>query len=170
MRHILRHAKFSITVLFMLAMATCGSAAGLISAPAAIASIPESSLSPEPTIDPLPERITTAIPPIDPDSFAGNWEGCDADDGSKVTLAIVQIDNRLTGIFRDWYTDSDMKLGFQGNGSGATRSATSAKMTFVLSGPYRMTVTVTASLTLSNQGSTLTFTINGDSSTLLHRR
>ena len=166
MRHTLRQSKFSFAVLLTLVMATCGSTAGLISVPVAT----ESSLLTEPTIDPLPERIATAIPPIDPDSFAGNWEGRDTDDGSKVTLAIVQIDNRLTGIFRDWYTGPALKLGFQGKGSGATRSATSARMTFFLSGSYGMEGRITASLTLSNKGSTLTFTLSGDNSTLLHRR
>lgn len=165
MRHTLRQAKFSFAVLLALVIATCGSTAGLISAPA----MPESGLLTEPTIAFLPQRIASAIPPIDPDSFAGNWEGRD-DDGSKVTLAIVQIDNRLTGIFRDWYTGPALKLGFQGKGSGATRSATSAKMTFFLSGSYGMEGRITASLTLSNKGSTLTFTFSGDNSTLLHRR
>lgn len=166
MRHTLKQAKFSFVVLLTLGMSACGS---MVSP--TINSIPESSPLTESTIVPLPERIATAIPPIDPDSFAGNWEGRDTDDGSKVTLAIVQIDNRLTGIFRDWYTGPALKLGFQGNGAGVARSATSAKMTFYLSrSDGRMPVTVTASLSLSNKGSTLTFTFSGDNSTLLHRR
>ena len=166
MRHTLRQAKFSFVVLLALVISACGNTAGLISAPA----IPESGLLTEPTIALLPERIASAIPPIDPDSFAGNWEGRDPGDGSKVTLSIVQIDITLTGIFRDWYTGPALKLGFQGKGSGATRSATSAKMTFFLSRSDGMAVRVTAWLTLSNKGSTLTFTFSGDNSTLLHRR
>lgn len=166
MRRTLRQWKFSFVVLLALVMSACGSTSGLINAPA----VPESGLLTEPTIDPLPDRIASAIPPIDPDSFAGNWEGRD-DDGSKVTLAIVQIDNRLTGIIRDWYTGFAMRPGFQANGSGATRSATSAKMTFYFLSPSDgMAVRVTASLTLSNKGSTLMFNFSGDNSTLLHRR
>ena len=165
MRHTLKQAKFSFAVLLTLVMAACGSTAGLISAPA----IPESGLLTEPTIALLPQRIASAIPPIDPDSFAGNWEGRD-DDGSKVTLSIVQIDITLTGIFQDWYTGFAMRPGFQGNGSGAARSAKSAKMTFFFNRSDGMAVRVTASLTLSNKGSTLMFTFSGDNSTLLHRR
>ena len=165
MRQPPRPAILPLAIVLAFVLSACGSTAGHISAPAAM-----SASSPQPTLDLLPERIATAIPPIDPDSFAGNWEGRDSDDGSKVTLAIVQIDDSLTGIFRDWYTGAAMQPGFQGNGAGAARSATTGKMTFYLSHPNGLVVTMKASLTLSNKGTTLTFIFSGDNPTLLHRR
>ena len=77
---------------------------------------------PPPTFTPMP----TASP------FTGTWQGADPYDGSTITLSLVQTENELVGTYSDTFSRNVQPPGYQGNGSGAVLSTTTAQVIFNL--------------------------------------
>jgi hypothetical protein len=97
---------------------------------------------------------TTVTTPTAP--FTGTWQGPDSDDGSDMTITLVQTGDALTGTFKDTYSGNIPPPGYEGTGSGTLLSPTTAQMTFHLSRHDGRTVDLTVNLTLSDNNNTLT--------------
>lgn len=136
----------------------------------------------EPTVNALPPTpdlpftSNTSPAPLATDApdetpFAGIWTGPDPDDGSVVTVSIVQTGSNLTGTFSDTFSGSVPPPGFTGNGTGTVLSPTSAQATFDLTrASDNKTVQVQFDLTLSNGNKTLTITPAGGTPIILQRQ
>jgi hypothetical protein len=93
-------------------------------------------------------------------AFAGTWQGGDIDDGSAVTLILIQQGNSLNGTFSDSHSTNAAGttiVGYSGSGTGAISGST-ANMTFSLTRPDGDSAQVAVVLTLS--GSQLEFAVS----------
>ena len=119
-----------------------------------------------PTETPVPTATRKPVPqatftPVMVEPFTGTWVGPDSVDGSITTLVLVQTGNTLRGTFSDTYSPNVQPPGYEGSGSGAVLSDTTAQMTFNLSRWDGKTAESKTLLTLSNQNNTLTLTFDG---------
>ena len=102
--------------------------------------------------------------------FTGDWEGVDPDDGSIITLSLMQTENGLTGTFKDTYSRNVKPPGYEGSGSGTVLSSTTPPMTFNLTRWDGRIAQAQYSLTLSNQNNTLTLSCDVGCPIVLQRR
>jgi hypothetical protein len=119
-----------------------------------------------PTETPVPTATKKPLPPatvapVTAEPFTGTWVGTDTVDGSITTLVLVQTENTLRGTFSDTYSPNVQPPGYEGSGSGAVLSDTTAQVTFNLSRWDGKTAESRTLLTLSNQNNTLTLTFDG---------
>ena len=117
-------------------------------------------------IGPLAPAAKT--PPAMP--FTGFWEGVDPLDGSLIQLSLVQLENSLTGTFKDSYSPNINPPGYEGSGSGTVLSPSTAQITFDLTRWDSNTAQAQYSLTLSNQDNTLTLDCNSGCPISLQRK
>ncbi|HKZ68665.1 MAG TPA: amidohydrolase family protein, partial [Anaerolineales bacterium] len=121
------------------------------------------------------EQTATSAPPAGTEtplvaSFTGTWEGTDPDDGSIITLSLMQTENGLTGTFKDTYSRNVKPPGYEGSGSGTVLSSTTPPMTFNLTRWDGRIAQAQYSLTLSNQNNTLTLSCDVGCPIVLQRR
>lgn len=150
-----------VLFVFVLVSLACG---GLSAAPAAaptVMSLPATpNLAPTVAITPAITLPATgeALPASTP--FTGTWTGPDPDDGSSMTLTLVQTGSTLEGAYSDTYSATIAPPGYAGTVSGAVLSPTTAQVTMqlgrhdgsnlalqanhALSGPNTLTETVTS--------------------------
>jgi predicted amidohydrolase YtcJ len=115
-----------------------------------------------------PQRTSAVATPAS-EAFTGTWQGTDPDDGSLVTVTLVQAGNDLTGTFKDTYSGSIPPPGYEGEASGTLLSATTARMTFKLTRWDGKTAELAATLKLSNGNDTLTLDFDSGNPITLQR-
>jgi hypothetical protein len=117
-------------------------------------------LPPTPEFLPLPQPLPAdTVAPAAPaaSSFAGTWTGADPDDGSVMTLTLVETGSSLQGTYKDSYSGTRPPPGFEGTVSGQVLSPTTGQLTLnLLRAPDGATLNLQANLALSGEGSTLT--------------
>jgi hypothetical protein len=101
-------------------------------------------------------QASSVVPSQAAAAFTGTWQGTDPDDGSAVTVTLVQAGNSLTGRFEDSYSGGIAPPGYEGDGSGTALSATTAEMTFKLVRWDGKAADLPCTLTLSNENNVLT--------------
>lgn len=128
-----------------------------------------------PPVEPAATEAPASPPPVTESaptttSFSGTWQGTDPDDGSIITLTLVQNGQNLTGEFKDTFSGSVPPPGYEGPGSGSTFSATSALMTFNLSRSDSAVGPAQYNLELSDGNNTLIFTPVGGKNIVMQRK
>lgn len=128
-------------------------ACSLSAAPAAAPTLQSVApvISPPPTVQPTlePTLHPTTEPPVAPTPFTGTWTGPDPDDGSSMSLTLVQTGSTLAGVYSDSYSPKVAPPGYAGTVSGTVMSATTAQMTMRVSRHDGSNLVLQANLELS---------------------
>ncbi len=120
--------------------------------------------------EPFCPQTTSAVPSPAAEPFTGTWQGSDPDDGSLVTVSLVQTGNGLTGTFKDSYSGKVSPPGYEGDGSGSVLSSGTAQMTFDLKRWDGKAANLPCTLKLSNGNNTLTLDFDIGSPITLQRQ
>ncbi|MFH1183704.1 MAG: hypothetical protein V1755_01525 [Chloroflexota bacterium] len=105
---------------------------------------------------PSPAPAATSAPAAA--NLAGTWKGPDPDDGSSMTLTLVQSGNALSGTYTDSYSGNIAPPGYEGTVSGTVLSSTTGQIALDLRRHDGSTIVVRANLMASDQD-TITATV-----------
>jgi len=117
---------------------------------------------PTPDFQPLPLATSPAAAPTSAPAatpFTGTWSGPDPDDGSSMTLTLLQSGNSLTGTYNDSYSGSIQPPGFQGTVAGTVSSSTTGQLTLNVQRHDGVSLNLLADLSLSAAQDVLTVTV-----------
>ena len=92
-------------------------------------------------------------------AFSGTWTGPDPDDGSTMTLTLVQSGGSLTGTYKDSYSGSIPPPGFEGSVSGTAASGSTGQITLSVQRHDGASLNLQANLALSASADELTVTV-----------
>jgi hypothetical protein len=126
------------------------------------ASPPTLALPATPVFLPTPlESSPIPPPPTAPAAtpFTGTWNGPDPDDGSTMTLTLVQSGNSLTGTYSDTYTGGIAPPGFEGTVSGTVLSSTTGQIALDVHRHDGTSLNLQANLALTGAQDLLTVTV-----------
>jgi hypothetical protein len=108
---------------------------------------------------PLPSQIPATATSAAVSLFTGTWIGPDPDDGSVMTLTLVQTGSTLEGRYSDSYSGTITPPGYDGTVTGSVLSPTTAQVTMNLSRHDGQNIVLQANLALSGQDNILTATV-----------